>query len=153
MQLNNESDTFLITDPINIGGEGVILITVGHEAFISRARGKGRDEEKENKAQQQRCSDAEPISQSYYTLSQIKCDIWNKSGNADSKCKVLSVGLCHIRFQLYVQCCLFRLNLHSCLKKKRKIKNSLLIKSALPVVTQKVHTSPVMLRLPAAAKQ
>lgn len=46
MQLNNESDTFLITDPINIGGEGVILITAGHEAFISRARGKGRDEEK-----------------------------------------------------------------------------------------------------------
>lgn len=111
LQLNNESDTFLITDPINIGGEGVILITAGHEAFISRARGKGRDEEKENKAQQQRCSDAEPISQSYYTLSQTKCDIWNKSGNADRKCKVLSVGLCHTRFQLYVQCCLFRLKI------------------------------------------
>lgn len=39
------------------------------------------------------------------------------------------------------------------LEKNIKIKNSLLIKSALPVVTQKVHTSPVMLRLPAAAKQ
>lgn len=102
LQLNNESDTFLITDPINISGEGVILITVGHEAFISRARGEGRDEEKENKAQQQHRSDAEPISQSYCTLSQIKCDIWNESGHVDRKCKVLSAGLCQIRFQLDV---------------------------------------------------
>lgn len=49
LQLNNESDAFLITDPINIRGKGVILITVGHEAFISWVRER-RDEEKENKA-------------------------------------------------------------------------------------------------------
>lgn len=49
LQLNNESDAFLITDPINIGGKGVILITVGHKAFISRVRER-RDEEEENKA-------------------------------------------------------------------------------------------------------
>lgn len=48
LQLNNETDPFLITDPINITGKGVILITVGHEAVISRVRERG-DEEKENK--------------------------------------------------------------------------------------------------------
>lgn len=53
LQLNNESDTFLITDPINIGGEGVILITVGHEAFISAAGGEGAMRTRENKAKQQ----------------------------------------------------------------------------------------------------
>lgn len=36
-------------DPINIGGKGVILITVGHKAFISSVRER-RDEGKENKA-------------------------------------------------------------------------------------------------------
>lgn len=49
LQLNNESEAFLITDPINIRGKGVILITVGHEAFISWVRER-RDEDKENKA-------------------------------------------------------------------------------------------------------
>lgn len=49
LQLNNESDAFLIMDPINIRGKGVILITVGHEAFISWVSER-RDEEKENKA-------------------------------------------------------------------------------------------------------
>lgn len=49
LQLNNESDAFLITDPINIRGKGVILITLGHEAFISGVRER-RDAEKENKA-------------------------------------------------------------------------------------------------------
>lgn len=49
LQLNNESDAFLIMDPINIRGKGIILITVGHKAFISWARER-RDEEKENKA-------------------------------------------------------------------------------------------------------
>lgn len=34
LQLNTESDAFLITDPINIRGEGVILITEGHESFL-----------------------------------------------------------------------------------------------------------------------
>ena len=48
LQLNNESDAFLITEPINIRGKGVILITVGHEAFISWVRER-RNEEKENK--------------------------------------------------------------------------------------------------------
>lgn len=35
-------------DPINICGKGVILITVGHEAFISRVRER-MDGEEENK--------------------------------------------------------------------------------------------------------
>lgn len=41
LQLNNESDTFLITHPINIRGKGVILITVGYKAFISWLRERG----------------------------------------------------------------------------------------------------------------
>lgn len=46
LQLNSESDAFLITDPINIRGKGIILITVGHESFL----GERGEAWRENKA-------------------------------------------------------------------------------------------------------
>lgn len=45
LQLNSESDAFLITDPINIRGKGIILITVGHESFLGE-RGEAWGENK-----------------------------------------------------------------------------------------------------------
>ena len=55
LQLNNESDAFLITYPINIRGKGVILITEGPSLADWEKR---RDEEKENKVLTQQLQSA-----------------------------------------------------------------------------------------------
>lgn len=47
-QLNNESNAFLIMDPINIGERGTVLITRGHKAFISKEKGKEGETQQNN---------------------------------------------------------------------------------------------------------
>lgn len=71
-----ESDAFLITDPINIRGKGVILITAGHKAFFSWEREEGWGETRQ--AQELLQSDSEPILK-LFSLKKDKIGHYSKS--------------------------------------------------------------------------